>query len=297
MSRPVELFTLLNFLDKDRFNNFFHFVQRYGGRRGQPPQNLQELHDRIKALVIRRKKENVLTDLPKKQRNELYVELSATERKEYNKLLKELFGQWGSYGRPSVRHMPKLQSFLIDKKLPRLIEMVDEYLDNGKSILVFSNYLAPLRKLQEHYGDKVAMITGEMDRHTRQNSIDNLISKKAQIGAFSLKAAGMGINGLQEVIDTVVFLDFDWIVATHEQAEDRCHRIGQVNSVQSFYMICADTIDEVMRDVLREKQELADQVVDGEIALDTTNKSMFKEFVKRISFMFDGELDTETIEE
>ena len=282
MSRPIEAFSLLNFLDKERFNNFYHFVQRYGGWKGAAPMNLADLHDRTKDLVIRRKKEQVLTELPKKQRNDLYVELTRDEKVEYNALLKELFGKWRLEGRPSVQHMPAIQGFLIQKKLPRLIEMIDEFLDNDRSILIFSCYLEPLRVLQKHYGDMSAVLTGEMNRTQRQVSIDRLTNNEAKIGLFSVRAAGMGIDGLQKTIDTVVFIDMDWLPATHEQAEDRTHRIGQTNQVQAYYMMAVDTIDEPMRDLLKEKQEIADQIVDGGIVQEYRNKSMFKEFVKRL---------------
>ena len=297
MSRPIEAFALLNFLDKERFNNFFHFTQRYGGWKGAAPMNLQDLHDRTKDLVIRRKKDQVLKELPTKQRNDLYVEMTKEEKTEYNKLLKEMFGKWKLEGRPSVQHMPKLQGFLIQKKLPRLIEMIDEFLDNDRSILVFSCYLSPLKMLTEHYGNKAALLTGEMKRDDRQESIDRLTRGEAKVGLFSLRAAGMGIDGLQKVIDTVVFLDMDWVPANHEQAEDRTHRIGQTNQVQAYYMICDNTIDEYMRDLLKEKQEIADMIVDGALVTPDRNKSMFKEFVRRINSAYKQEFDVEnTIE-
>lgn len=295
MSRPIEAFSLLNFLDKDRFNNFYHFVQRYGGWQGQAPMNLQDLHDRTKDLVIRRKKEQVLTELPPKQRNDLYVELTADERKEYHKLLQEMFGKWRMDGKPSVQHMPKIQGFLIEKKLPRLIEMIDEFLDNDRSILVFCCYLDPLKKLNKHYGDKSALLTGEMNKTVKQDAIDRLSSGKAKVGLFSLRAAGMGIDGLQHTIDTVVFLDQDWVPAAHEQAEDRTHRIGQKAQVQAYYMVCDGTIDEYMRELLKEKQETVDVVVDGALVTPQRNKSMFKEFVRRINKEYQQFFDTENI--
>ncbi len=296
MSRPIEAFSLLNFLDKDRFNNFYHFVERYGGWKGETPRNLQDLHDRTKDLVIRRKKDEVLTELPKKQRNDLYVELSKDEQKEYGKLLQEVFGKWKMDGKPSVQHMPKLQGFLIDKKLPRAIEMIDEFLDNDRSILIFSNYLAPLKFLANHYGDKAALLTGEMKRDDRQASIDRLTSGQAKVGCFSVTAAGMGIDGLQKVIDTVVFLNCDWIPATHEQAEDRTHRIGQTAQVQVYYMICPDTIDEYMRDILKEKQQIVDLIVDGALVTPANNKSFFKEFVRRISGVYNEHFIDQNVE-
>ena len=297
MSRPVEAFSLLNFLDKERFNNFYHFVQRYGGWRGQAPMNLQDLHDRTKDLVIRRKKENVFKEMPLKQRNDLYVELTSQEKKEYTQLLKEMFGKWKLEGKPSVQHMPKLQGFLIEKKLPRAIEMIDEFLDNDRSILIFSCYLTPLKLLKEHYGDNAAILTGEMNRTDRQQSIDNLVNKKAKVGLFSLRAAGMGIDGLQHVMDTVLFLDMGWLPAEHEQAEDRTHRIGQKNQVQAYYMICEDTIDEYMRDILKEKQEIADIIVDGALVTPDRNKSMFREFVRRINQAYSNSFSEENLED
>ena len=297
MSRPIEAFALLNFLDKDRFNNFFHFTQRYGGWKGQAPMNLQDLHDRTKDLVIRRKKEQVLKEMPSKQRNDLYVELTKDEKKEYNGLLREMFGKWKMEGKPSVQHMPKLQGFLIEKKLPRLIEMIDEFIDNDRSILIFSCYIKPLKFLLEHYGDKAALLTGEMGRNDRQASIDRLTSKQAKVGLFSLRAAGMGIDGLQHVMDTVVFIDMGWLPAEHEQAEDRTHRIGQKSQVQAYYMVCEGTIDEYMRDILKEKQEVADIIVDGALVTPERNKSMFKEFVKRINMGYKEQFDSEIVEE
>jgi SWI/SNF-related matrix-associated actin-dependent regulator 1 of chromatin subfamily A len=297
MSRPVEAFSLLNFLDKNRFNNFYHFVQRYGGWKGAAPMNLKDLHDRTKDLVIRRKKEQVLKELPAKQRNDLYVELTKKEKNEYNKLLKEMFGKWKTEGKPSVQHMPKIQSFLTEKKMPRLIEMIDEFIDNDRPILIFSCYIKPLQTLLEHYGNKAAILTGQMKKEQRQETIDKLTSGRAQVGLFSLRAAGMGIDGLQHVMDTVVFIDMDWVPANHEQAEDRTHRIGQTNQVQAYYMICDGSIDEYMRDILKEKQAVADMIVDGELVTPERSKSIFKEFVKRINSSENQFFDTDGIEE
>jgi SWI/SNF-related matrix-associated actin-dependent regulator 1 of chromatin subfamily A len=296
MSRPIEAFALLNFLDKERFNNFFHFTQRYGGWKGEAPRNLQDLHDRTKDLVIRRKKEQILTELPAKQRNDLYVELTKDEQKQYKELLREVFGRW-KVEKPTIGHMPKLQNFLIEKKIPRLVEMVDEFLDNDKPILIFSNYIAPLKFLAEQYGDKAALLTGEMNSKERQVTIDRLTKGEAKVGLFSLMAAGMGIDGLQHQIDTVVFLNCDWVPANHEQAEDRTHRIGQKGQVQVYYMLCADTIDEYMRDILKEKQQVADLVVDGALVTPERSKSYFKEFVSKINQVYKQDISTKNIDD
>jgi SNF2 family DNA or RNA helicase len=107
----------------------------------------------------------------------------------------------------------------------------------------------------------------------------------------------MGIDGLQHQIDTVLFLNLDWLPANHEQAEDRTHRIGQKSQVQVYYMVCDGTIDEYMRDILKEKQAIADMIVDGALITPERQKSYFKEFVRRISTAYNQTFDIENVDE
>jgi len=284
MSRPIEAFTLLNVLDKNRFSNFYHFTQRYGGWKGMPVRNLKELHERTKDLTIRRKKSEVLPELPDKQRNDLYIDMGVSERKEYKNILDEIFGEWRFSGKPSVSSMPKIQSYLTDQKIPRLKEIIDEYLDNDRPILVFGCFVDPLKRLAEHYGHDASLFYGGMNKKQRQEAIDRLVSGEAKVGFFSLKAAGMGIDGLQSVMDTVIFIDRDWVPANHEQAEDRIHRIGQDKKVQIYYMTVENTIDVYMSELINEKQQIASQIIDGEIINAVNTKSVFSDFVKKLSW-------------
>lgn len=284
MSRPIEAFTLLNYIDNQRFNNFYHFTQRYGGWKGMPIRNLSELHERTKDLTIRRKKSEVLSELPDKQRNDLYISLSKAERVEYEELLDELFKEWTFNGKPTIGTMPKIQAFLIDKKLPRLKEIIAEYQDNDRPLLIFCCYIAPLKKLKEDLGETASLFHGSMKKEERQQAIDDLASGKTNIGLFSLKAAGFGIDGLQHVIDTSIFLDFDWVPANHEQAEDRIHRIGQDKKVQIYYMRVVDTIDEYMADLTMKKIKMAAEIVDGEVISGNRDGSIFGDFLKRLKW-------------
>jgi SWI/SNF-related matrix-associated actin-dependent regulator 1 of chromatin subfamily A len=134
-----------------------------------------------------------------------------------------------------------------------------------------------------------------MNSKDRQVAIDRLTKGEAKVGLFSLTAAGMGIDGLQHKIDTVIFLNCDWVPANHEQAEDRTHRIGQRGQVQVYYMLCADTIDEYMRDILKEKQQVADLVVDGALVTPERSKSYFKEFVKKLSSVYSEDISTKNL--
>jgi SWI/SNF-related matrix-associated actin-dependent regulator 1 of chromatin subfamily A len=296
LNRPIEAFTLLHFLDKQRFSNFFHFVQRYGGWKSEPAKNLLDLHERTKDLVIRRLKVDVLPELPPKLPPvDLYIELTPAERKQYKQLLEELFGKWRLNQKPSIGTMSTIQLFLAEKKLPRVIELIDEYVDSELSILIYSSFKEPLYRLKEHYGDNAVLYTGDVtNKDERERLKMRLVRGEAKIGLFTLGAGGVGIDGLQHAMHNVVFLNIAWTPAEHEQAEDRLHRILQKNAVQPYYIMVEDTIDDAMKETIREKQEIIDLVVDGALMAPVRKTSFFKDFVKRISKQYNVFFGEET---
>jgi len=306
LNRPAEAFVLLNFLSPQRFSSFFQFANRYGAwkpnngwgaQRPSVPQNLDHLHDRCKDLVIRRLKKDVLTELPPKQVGEVYVELSDTDRKAYTGMLRALFREWSSTRKIGVVEMAPIVEFLNERKLPKLWEMIDELVEGGRSVLVFSTRLAPLYKTREHYGTKAALIDGAMSLKARQAEVDRIQDGSAQVACLSIRAAGVGLTMTKA--DTVIFIDQDWVPANHLQAEDRAHRIGQLNPVQVYYLIAEHTTDELMRDVLRKKQDVAEQIADGAIQVQRRVKSAFKDFVRRLKRDFKelDELDDSLVSE
>lgn len=279
LNRPTELFTLLNFLDKKQFSNFMAFTEKYGGWRGEPPKNTDDLHKRIQNLIIRRKFTDVYKDIPNKERIEIILELTPEELIEYNKYLQQMFSKWKKSGKVSVAEMPPIQAYLIKKKMPKIIEILDEFLENDRGALIFSNYVAPLKSLHEHYKNDSVLMYGDLNIAERQEAIQALIDKKAKFGFFTIGTGAMGIDGLQHVISDVINIDFSWVPAYHDQAEGRCFRRGQQNPVQSFYLIVKDTIDEYMKNLIWDKMKVISEVIDGETLLVDIQQSIFKEFI------------------
>jgi SWI/SNF-related matrix-associated actin-dependent regulator 1 of chromatin subfamily A len=277
LNRTMEAFTLLSFLDKNRFNNPLHFKLRYDG------QNLDELYDRTKDLVIRRLKSQVANEIPPKQRFDLVVELTDAENKAYMKHLGELFKKWRISGRPSASQMPALRNFLFELKYPRIIEFTDEMLDSGRPVLIFTIHQEHAYRIAKHYQGLSGVITGNENIKERQRVIDSLKAGESKVGVFTIGAGGMGIDGLQHTMDAVLFVDRAWVPALHEQAEDRVHRKGQSGQVQVWYMTAQGTYDEDMAEVLLEKQKIIEKAVDGKEFDVVQNKSMFKEVLRRIS--------------
>lgn len=301
LNRPIEAFTLLSNVAKDRFNNPMHFIRRYGTGRNGDSQNLKELHERTKDIVIRRLKKDVASELGEKQRFDLVVELTDAEKQKYQKLLLSVMKKWGKVGRPSAADMPLIRNELFELKFPRLIEFVDEMTDSGRPVLVFTIQVEHATRIAKHYGTNARLIHGGITGKKRAQAIDDVRAGKAQVMVMTLGAGSMGIDGLQEVIDAGVFVDQWFVPSIHEQAEDRLHRKGQKGQVQWWYMMCEDTYDEIAKDILWEKLKDIEMTVDGKEADMRRQKNIFKDIVKRLRKQFKdvdiGDIDAADVDE
>lgn len=290
LSRPTELFTLLSALDKKRFNNPVNFIKRYGGGGIKPePQNLLELFERSKDLIIRHTKAQVAKELSKWRGNVL-VELEPKERKTYQKAVTDLFKKWKLTGRPSAAHMPALRGLLFEYKFPRAIEFAQEMIDSGRPLLIFTIQQEHAERIHKHFGNNSRLITGKVtnDRIRRQY-VQDVIDGKAQIMVMTIIAGGMGIDGLQEVISDTLFVDRWWVPGQHEQAEDRTNRKGQKSPTSQWYLTVPKTYDEDMQIVLDDKQRIIDLAVEGKIPEESDeiekirSSSIFGEVLRRMA--------------
>lgn len=293
MNRPAELFPLLHYIAPDRFSDWFSYANRYGAwapmnMEGRPwrPQNLDELHQRTKDIVIRRKKADVLKDLPPKLVSDVFVELTADQRKAYRQALMEVAEEWKEAAKekkkPTLNELQILTGLLNQIKLTKVRELVDELQDEDdvRPVLVFSTRLDPLKQLRTEYGERAIYIDGSMTPEARQAEVDRFQRGQATIALLSLRAAGVGLTLTKA--DTVIFIDQDFVPANHQQAEDRAHRIGQVNPVQIYYLLAEDTIDEDLRALLAEKVAITSQIADGEVRQLERQRSVFTDFVRRL---------------
>ncbi|MBW3545707.1 MAG: DEAD/DEAH box helicase, partial [Bacteroidetes bacterium] len=297
LNRPTELFTLLSSLDKKRFNNPLNFIQRYG--EGADSTSLLELHERSKELIIRHVKSDVAKDL-KKVRDNVWVEMTPSERKEYDAAVTELFKKWRLNGRPSAAHMPALRNLLFEYKFPRVIEYAEELIDSGRPILIFTIQQAHAERIAAHFGDRARLITGKITSdQVRLDRVQDVATGKADVMVMTIIAGGMGVDGLQDTVSDTLFVDRWWTPGDHEQAEDRTNRTGQKNITSQNYMTVKDTYDEFMAEILSAKQEIIDLAVEGKIPEDSDivdaarHGSIFKEVVSRMAkrMKFNGTID------
>jgi len=288
LSRPVELFTSLQLVDPHNWTDWRAYTERYCGgfmdrwgwnTRGAT--NIPELTQKISHYFIRRTKDDVLSELPKKQYVNRFVDLDNDTRFKYDLALDSFEDYLREYKKKSeaqiessmaaekIVKLNELREITTLAKLDYAKEIIDEIIDGGEKLLVFSCYNAPLEKLNEHYGASSYLLTGKTDEELRRIMIEkfqNDPSKKIFFGG--IKSAGVGIT--LTAASSVLFLDYSWTPADHIQASDRVHRPGQTaKSVTIYQLVANDTIDSQMNEILTEKHAIITQVIDNGVSLES----------------------------
>jgi len=283
LNRPVELFNGLQIMDPIAWSNWKKFTIKYcDGHQGdfgweaKGASNIQELKERISPYFLRRKKEDVLPELPPKQLVNVPMELDTERRFEYNlamksfmEYLKEIKGKTNIEIKKSMQaeklvRLGALRQITTNGKVKTAIEMINNIIDNDEKIIVFSCYNKVLKELKEKFGDSSVMLIGETNESERKglvNSFQNDPNIKIFLGG--IKSAGIGITLTKA--SNVLFIDYSWVPADHEQAADRAHRISQKNAVTIYQLYAKNSIDEFMKNLLEEKKQIFSQLMDDNV--------------------------------
>ena len=265
-----ELASIMEFVDQDEAG----MRKRY--RAGW------EMRERHQEVQLRRKKADVLEDLPPKQETKISIQLGPRQRRSYDKAEQEGIVYLKSLGAEiGVRHVLELITRLKQicnadpktgesSKLFDIKQRLEQLAAQGHKALVFSQYtsdnagvVAAANYLQEF---SPLIITGEVPQQDRDGIIRQFRDRpEHKVLILSLRAGGLGLN-LQEA-SYVFHLDRWWNPAVERQAEDRSHRFGQTVKVNVIKYSCAETIEESIDRILESKQEVFDRLVD-DVSLD-----------------------------
>ncbi len=267
-NRPEELVSQLEILGMlSRFGGKWAFLKRYTnayhngfGWDTKGASNLNELNMKLRQnCYIRRTKDEVLKELPAKTRNVVHVEPSGKGYAEYRKAEGDLLaflaenGYRASDTAEHLRRTTVLKRLAADAKMESVIEWIDSFLEScDRKLVVFAHNVAIVDYLAGKYGN--LRVSGQDSMEDRQHAVDSFQKDpKARVIVLNLQAGS-----------DVCFVQQGWTPGEHDQAEDRCHRIGQENSVQVWYLIGVNTIDEDIYDLIDAKRAVVDAVTDGD---------------------------------
>ena len=286
MNTPLDLYIILKWLGYEKhsfyqFKNHYCVMGGYGGYEIVGYRNLDELQEQLNTIMLRRLKDEVL-DLPAKLQVEEYVEMTPKQKQIYDEVtaaikmnidnikmannpLAELIRMRQATGYTGILSSTIKES----AKLDRMEELVEEAVMNGKKVVIFSNWTQMTDVIKSRLAKKYkgVVITGQItdaERQVNVNHFQNNPECKYIIGTIG--AMGTGITLTAGTVE--IFMDEPWNRANKEQAEDRCHRVGTTDNVTIYTIMCKDTIDERIHDLVMQKGAMADALVDGKIALD-----------------------------
>lgn len=225
------------------------FLQREYGT------NLDELQLELRAkCFIRRKKADVLKELPPKIRT--YVDIELENKDAYEHAADDAENEIGAI--QLLRHEAARQ------KINGVETWVREFLETGEKLVLFAVHIDVQKALISRFPG-CATILGEEAVPDRQRSVDRFqTDKDCQLIVCSLKAAGVGLT--LTASSNVAMVEQGWTPGDMEQAEDRCHRIGQLDSVTAWYLLAKGTIDTEISELIEEKRKSINQATDSDKA-------------------------------
>lgn len=251
----------------------------------------------IRPFLMRRLKRDVVKELPDKIETNLYSELTEPQKKIYLAYLEKIQQEIGENEQEDriklLAGLTRLRQICCDPalfvenydggsgKLMQLFDTIQTARENGKRILIFSQFTSMLQIMkakaeEEEY--RYFYMDGSTPSKSRMDLVNAFNAGDADLFFISLKAGGTGLN--LTGADTVILYDLWWNPAVEEQAASRAHRIGQKNVVQVIRMITKGTIEEKIYNLQKQKQALMDALIQpGEQMLHRLTTEEIKEIL------------------
>lgn len=287
MNTPLDLYIILKWLGYEK-HAFYAFKKHYcnmggfGGYEIIGYKNLDELQEQLDDIMLRRLKEDVL-DLPEKTPITEYVEMTPKQAQIYAEVTAEIKANIDNIKMANnplaelirMRQATGYTGILSSKikesaKLDRMEELVEEATQNGKKVVIFSNWTQITHAIEErilNMGWAPLVITGETKDEDRQRYVEMFQTRENNpVIIGTIGAMGTGLTLTAGTVE--IFMDEPWNKALKDQAEDRCHRVGTRENVTIYTLICKGTIDERINELVEKKGAMADALVDGKIVGD-----------------------------
>lgn len=283
----LELWSIFDFIMPGYLSNLSKFKRLYSAKEiEENPGLLYELNKQIAPFILRRKKKDVLKDLPEKLENQVLVELDDYEKKLYigeqirtKELIEETIQKEGFMKSQILilSLLTKLREICIDprlivdketrvsSKLKTLLEILKGSISNGHKILVFSQFASALNLIRQELDQEEISyyyLDGSTPSKRRAEMANAFNIDETSVFLISLKAGGTGLNLTSA--DIVIHVDPWWNPQVENQATDRTHRIGQKKVVEVIKLVAKGTIEEKIIELQNKKKNLSDQIIEGE---------------------------------
>ena len=291
VNKPTDVFLPMKLVDAHNFSSYYKWCQEfcvyggYGDVEIVAYKNIPRMKIMLQQNMIRRLKKDVL-DLPDKIHFDIFVENTKYQEKLADEVTAELYAHAGEISNsmnPMVKFLklrqvngsPELvdQSLKVNSqyikynaKLQKLFELLEEIHYRGEKVVIFSNWVEPLRTLYRFVSTKykVCCFTGTMSESERQKHKRVFLTNPE----YTVMVGTIGALGTTHTLtsaNNVIFYDEPWTYTDKLQEEDRCHRVGTNSSVNIYTLLSKDTVDERVHDIVYGKKDVAGYIVDNKL--------------------------------
>ena len=283
-NRLSELWSIFDYLMPGFLYTYNSFKEKFEGpiTRGKDEETTKQLKKMVSPFILRRLKEDVLSDLPEKNEEIQYAVFEKKQRELYEAevvQIRNLVNNMGTSGGEKLEvlaELTRLRQICCDPSLvsdhwdggsakrEAAIELIRTAIDGEHKVLLFSQFTSMLELLEKDLqkeGIPYYKIIGDTPKEERLQLVRHFNDDDTPLFLISLKAGGTGLN--LTGADVVIHYDPWWNLAAQNQATDRAHRIGQTRPVAVYKLIAAATIEEKIIKMQAAKKDLADAILSG----------------------------------
>jgi len=270
LNHPEELIAQLRVIGRlADFGSGARFAEQFKGIGAE-----ERIHWHLRRrCFVRRLKRNVLPQLPAKR--QVVVPVALDNERDYRLAEKDVIA-WlreqpldlseldrrvaAALRAERLAQLNALKRLAARGKLGAALGWIEDFLASGEPLVVFAGHREVQERLMERFPDALHLL-GRDSIPAREAAVQDFQAGAGQLLVGATKVAGQGITLTRA--SNVAFLDLEWTPALHDQAEDRCHRIGQDDAVTAWYLLAAETIDETMIELIARKRGIVEAVTDG----------------------------------
>ena len=292
-SKSAELYSVLNqispldFPTKQQFYEFYcgmtYNLDGYGWETDISMTKFEELFHKIEPYIYRKKKSDVLKDLPEKTYQRIVLEMTPKEYEIYYDLEEGVANEFVNREiKNPLSIMGKLREYTSFLKVNNVRELIDSILESGEKFVAIDFYKNSLYELHKQYPEISALHTGDEKDTERAEIIKDFQDENGKIKIF-LGSEGTTKEGLTlTAASKVGMLTIPWTPGALDQCTDRLARIGQKNAVNAYIFIYKDSIDQYIFNLIEKKRSEINLVIDGEKYESDVNQSIINDLIEII---------------
>jgi SNF2 family DNA or RNA helicase len=293
-NRAFELYSVLNQISPLDFATKKYFYEYYCGMVYEldgfgwkvdedGEKRLEELYFKISPYTHRKRKAEVLTDLPDKTYQKIIFELSDADQKNYDDVEKNVANDlFTGLAQNALTTMLRLRQLTAKFKIESVVEIIENILETGEKVIIVDNFKESLYEFKKIFGNIAALHTGDQSVEERADLVKAFQDPNSEIKIFlaSIQTANYGLT--LTAASKMIIMTLPYSVGEYDQVADRCHRIGQKDAVNIYPTIVKDSIDEYVYDAIEGKRREITKVMDNEDYVSTTSEAVISDVINRI---------------